>query len=397
MVQEDLINSNVHKDYDLLVLQEPFIDTYGNAKAMRNWRVVYPSSRQADAALPRAVILVNHALDTNCWSQVCIADTRDLVAIQVKGDFGRILIYDIYNDCNNNDTITRLGTHLASAPQRAQSEGDSYSIWCGDFNRHHPLWDEEWNHHLFTAAALREADKLLMLLADYGMEMALPKGIPTLEAMASKNWTRLDNVFCSDNLGEKVMRCTTDPRLRGPGTDHVPILTTLELSIDRVESVPSYNFWAVEWDKFRTELGIRLGALSEPVQLHSEGEYESAVSGLTRVLQETIQAVVPQSRPSPYSKRWWSKELDVLKKKKNKLSCTSYKYRAMLAHPSHEEHRKIRRKYGSAITKAKQEHWTAFLEGLSYAGVWTANRYILGDASDGGKMCIPTLTLRSND
>ena len=45
-------------------------------------------------------------------------------------------------------------------------------VW--EFNRHHPLWDEEWNHHLFMAAALREADKLLMLLADYGMEMVLP-------------------------------------------------------------------------------------------------------------------------------------------------------------------------------------------------------------------------------
>ena len=138
VVQEDLMNSNVHKDYDLLVLQEAFINTYGNMKAMRNWRVVYLSSQQADAALPQAVILVSHTLDTNCWLQVYIADTRDMVAIQVKGDFGRILVYDIYNDCNNNDTITHLGMHLVSAQQRAQPEGDSYSIWCGDFNRHHP-------------------------------------------------------------------------------------------------------------------------------------------------------------------------------------------------------------------------------------------------------------------
>ena len=152
------------------------------------------------------------------------------------------------------------------------------------------------------------------------------------------------------------MHCTTDPQLQGPGTDHVPILTTLELSIHWVESASSYNFQAVEWDKFWMELGVRLGALSEPVQLHSEGEYELAASGLMQMLQETIQAVVPQSWPSPFSKRWWSKELDVLKKRKNKLSSTSYKYRAMLAHPSHEEHRKIQREYSSAITKAKQEH-----------------------------------------
>ena len=59
--------------------------------------------------------------------------------------------------------------------------------------------------------------------------------------------------------------------------------------------------------------------------------------------------------------------------------------------------KKIQQEYGSAITKAKQEHWMAFLEGLSYAGVWTANRYISGDTSDGGKTHIPRLTLHLND
>jgi hypothetical protein len=61
------------------------------------------------------------------------------------------------------------------------------------------------------------------------MVMALPKDIPTLEAMFTKNWAQPDNLFCSTNTEEMVTICDTDPRLRGPGTDHVPILTTLEL------------------------------------------------------------------------------------------------------------------------------------------------------------------------
>ena len=73
-------------------------------------------------------------------------------------------------------------------------------IWLGDFNRHHPLWDEERNVHLFTTANLDAAQPLLNLLATYGMKMALPKGIPTLEAMNTKNYTRPDNVFCSSAL-----------------------------------------------------------------------------------------------------------------------------------------------------------------------------------------------------
>ena len=33
-------------------------------------------------------------------------------------------------------------------------------IWLGDFNRHHPMWDEERHAHLFTRAALEVAQLL---------------------------------------------------------------------------------------------------------------------------------------------------------------------------------------------------------------------------------------------
>src|SRR6266481_1395241 len=85
----------------------------------------------------------------------------------------------------------------------------------------------------------------------------------------------------------------------------------------------------------------------------------------------------------------------VLKKWKNKLSSMSYKYWAVAGHPSQEEHRIIRQEYSTAIMKAKQEHWAAFLEGVSFGDVWTANRYISGEESDGGKMRIPTFSLYS--
>ena len=36
VAQEDLINASIHKDYDVLVLQEPYIDAFGNTKATKN-------------------------------------------------------------------------------------------------------------------------------------------------------------------------------------------------------------------------------------------------------------------------------------------------------------------------------------------------------------------------
>ena len=74
-----------------------------------------------------------------------------------------------------------------------------------------------------------------------------------------------------------------------------------------------------------------------------------------QVIQETIATKVPRSKPSPYLKRWWSKELEGIKKKKKKVSSKSYKYRVLAGHPSHEDHRKVRREFGHEIKRAKKD------------------------------------------
>ena len=68
MAQEDLINSNLHEEFDILLLQELFIDSYGNMKATQYWRVVYPSLHLSEPLPLRAMILVSMLLDTNIWS-----------------------------------------------------------------------------------------------------------------------------------------------------------------------------------------------------------------------------------------------------------------------------------------------------------------------------------------
>ena len=65
--------------------------------------------------------------------------------------------------------------------------------------------------------------------------------------------------------------------------------------------------------------------------------------------------------------------MSVLKKKKNQLSNTSYKFRTVPDHPIHEEHCKIRNQYGNEIQAAKKAHWVEFLEHMTNRDIWTAN------------------------
>ena len=76
------------------------------------------------------------------------------------------------------------------------------------------------------------AEELISLLADYNMVMTLPKWLPTMQSMFTKNWTRVDNIFCTNNIADSIITCDTAPDRRGPGTNHVPILTFLEVNVE---------------------------------------------------------------------------------------------------------------------------------------------------------------------
>ena len=98
------------------------------------------------------------------------------------------------------------------------------------------------------------ANELISYIAEFGLVMALPKGLPTLQAMNTKNWTCVDNVFMSEELTGLLISCNTAPNLRSPGTDHVPILTVVDTGIPRVAPKPYRDYRTADWKAFRQDL-----------------------------------------------------------------------------------------------------------------------------------------------
>lgn len=157
---------------------------------------------------------------------------------------------------------------------------------------------------------MEDAETLLEMVADYNMEMALPKDIPTLRAQRTKNMTRPDNVFCSSNTSKSIIRCDTMPSLQGPCTDHFPIATVIDIPTQKEIEEPTHNFRMVDWEDFNEKLEIRLDKLPKPGPIPSNEIFQKRVEDLTKAIQQTIQEAVPMTRPSPHMKRWWSKELE---------------------------------------------------------------------------------------
>ncbi len=120
--------------------------------------------------------------------------------------------------------------------------GEAHVVWLGDFNRHHPYWDNPEDMRLFTTEATKATSKLIEAVADVGLELALPSGTPTHKHSVTKQWSRLDQVFLSDILSRMLIFCDTLPGERGINTDHLSILTELNIEVDTTvpEHIPNF-------------------------------------------------------------------------------------------------------------------------------------------------------------
>jgi len=389
--QLSLLNGPIADQQDVVAIQEPALNHHtGLTIANLHWRVLYLTHKFTENAAPRAATLINTKLSTNNWEQIPFL-SRDVVIAQFRGAHGTCMLFNVYNDGTHNRTLEELGQYLTVNIEKVcPSQGD-HVFWLGDFNSHHPMWDEEQNSHLFTAAALDASQKLLNLLADFGMVQTLPKDMPTLQSSSTGNWTRPDNVFCMDHSEEIVVSCTTDPGQRGPKTDHIQVLTELNLEVPVAPETNIQNYRAVNWKEFEEHLNKALAQLPPPGPLVTEEDFQRTARSIDLALRDTVEEHVPKSKPCPHTRRWWTKELTDLRKRSNQLSRISHKFRALPDHTCHRASKDAHNKLASEIFKAKKDHWKEWLEEATKDDIWTAHRYINSSPGNGSRTRVPTL------
>ena len=346
--QHNLISNNelVRKGISIIALQEPAIDANGYTLALKDWTTIYPTLHQKTDKSTRAVTLIRASIKSDSWRQMDFP-SNDVMVIQINGEWGKLTIVNVYNDCHNDETI-RLLTDFHSRNQAEMLQKNSnaaHVLWVGDFNRHHPYWDDPRDTRLFMGDTAEAAEKLIEALADIGLELALPSGIPTHKHNVTKCWSRLDQVFVSDHSENILLSCDTLPDHRGINTDHLPILTELNLKADIAEDAEILNYWNVDWGDFRKKLSVKLVDLAPPAPIASQRQLNDSCASLTKAIQRTIEEQVPVTELTSKSKRWWMKELTQLRQATNKLGRQSYSRRHDPEHAVHREHNEAARNY----------------------------------------------------
>lgn len=375
----------------LIAIQEPYLDHLSSSRPPAGWRPVYPTPHFREGApRSRSFIAVNPALSTNDWEQIA-CPSSDITSIRVITTAGPVLIINVYNPCDSNRSLPHVESLARAAPP-----GD-HIVLLGDFNRHHPTWDESRNSHLFTSTNLELAQPLLDLVGEFGLQMALPQDIPTLQSTSSKNYTRPDNVFVSSPLYNTLIRCDTAPDSRPPCTDHIPVCTEIDASPSLVNPSARPNFAKADWDLYRARLAELLEDLPKMRKIRTQVEIDSRVERLREAIQAAVLDAVPTLRLNVRSKRWWTADLKAHRKAVRALAARSYRARWLGLDPVHAEFKAQRNLYTQAIRDAKRRHWEDFLEQLDDESMWTAASYLKGEHTDGGRARVPNLRFRSAD
>lgn len=389
--QSEILNTNHNTETDIIALQEPYFDFQGMTRASREWIAVYPSNKGKEGKPKvRSMMLVSTKIRSDSREELR-TESNDLTIIRFQTNQGKLIVCNIYNDCNNDDAIDEL----AQICENEEKE-DTNMIWVGDFNRHHPMWDNPRHTHLFTNTNISKAEKLIDHTMTFGLFMGLEKEIPTLEHFRSKRVSRPDNVFVSAPLEESIVKCEVIPEKRPSKTDHYPIRTEIIVDKEVTEEQERRNWKKVEWDAFRKELEKRIENVPRRA-LTNTTEAQTKLDKMYEAINATIENNVPMIKPSKYQRKWWNKDIDNLIKEKTKAQKIANRKRHLPGHEIHGEVRRLRNKVAASIEEAKTKKWADFLEGINNQNVFIASKIVQSEPSDGtGSRILPLKTKDEN-
>lgn len=239
--QHGTLNTKAYNNYNVIAFQKPYIDFLNNTRALHDWHIIYPLSYLTINEPKRLVILIRSNLLSCSWRQINFP-SNDVIMVQFSGDFGTFTLFNIYNDCNHQRTLTTLGSFCQQKSNVILPTVDTYLVWLGDFNHHHPLWDCTEDTRLFTTDAIVKSNFLLYTLADLNLHMALSLGTPTYYHLVTKKWSHLNNVFCMPHTPQALVSCDAMPGLQGPTTNHIPIVSIFNLPLLHKDLPPRQDF-----------------------------------------------------------------------------------------------------------------------------------------------------------
>ncbi len=294
-VMVELFDNEKIYDIDIVAIQEPWRNTSTNTSyhpLKDRFNLIYPYHNNT-----RVCFYINKRISPERWYPSY--HSPDLCTLNIK--FGKDRVIYIHNIYIPGDQQTDGLNALHEALTKVK---DEEQIMLGDFNLHHTMWGGP------DANIDERSDELIFIAEEFAMEQALPEGTTTYEENCQ---TTIDLLFATPTLTTNIINCNTENAFDS-GSDHLPILTKLELAM--VESTPTArrNFNKLNSDILREILAKTMATkqyLTDLPEDHKEltnQDIDCQVTAIIDSIQTAINESTPVTRMSPRSKPGFTPE-----------------------------------------------------------------------------------------
>jgi exonuclease III len=298
MVMASLLRDPGIDDFDIIALQEPWKNPYTattHHPAKNKFHLCYPTGHTEGTA--RVCFFINKKIDQARWRFE--ERTRDICSIIVdptdnQQSQERVIIHNIYNPPKNSSNRQSALPQIREALRQYHADEQ---VLLGDFNLHHPLWGG-----LNREVTDLESEDLIDIIGEFALHNTLPPGTVTYEEGRAQ--TTIDLCLVTTGLIDKVTKSEVDRQL-DHDSDHLPISTTLDLAVQRLEKKPRKDWKRLDEKLYTKTLRHSLPPLRRPLTKTALNAYTGEVAS---AIQDAIHKAVPDTHPSSYARAGWTEE-----------------------------------------------------------------------------------------
>jgi len=112
----------------------------------------------------------------------------------------------------------------------------------------------------------------------------------------------VDNVFCSDELLNTIIKCKMDNTAHPVRMDHYLIIMQLDIHMPKETWAARQNFRLADWPKLVKTLKNNLANLPPPTEIKNAQVFTDRLKVLNETIQKAIKEHVKLTKLSPYLK-----------------------------------------------------------------------------------------------
>ena len=294
-VQELLLTTSALQEVDIIALQEPWKNPHleiSTSTVFSSFLPLYCSE------IGRTLFLINKnlklsSLHPTFWS-------KDFISLEIylENSSTSLWVHNLYFTPSSQENYTEASEALLCLLQNAlQAQGQR--ILLTDSNLHHPDWSKKRRLYSDTA------NKFQSLMKDLNLDLAIAPFTPTrARSLSEKPCSAIDLSFISSSLSNSLIFSKVALQFFH-GSDHRPILTSLDLDPPRKTWKPERNWKTLDSNLARVECE----KLQLPSHFQDKNKVDKYLEYLDNFLQEVASKCTQLQKQSGHSAPWWNQDI----------------------------------------------------------------------------------------